>query len=186
MLPALSSISNSPLKIVFIVLGVAAIVLWWLLKRGARKTWASTSSWNSYIGGQGTLLFGFLLLGGVLAWISSYGGPHSGEVTLGKLIAYHVDPSKEVLIEELDSQNYNRITVLTQTAEPQDGAATITIYGQSTGLSRHEIGRIETVAGAWSRWEQQNSSKRLAVTIATGAGARPATRVDVFVFLSSK
>ena len=37
--------------------------MWRLLRRGVRKTPATTSSWKSYIGGQGSLLFVFLPLG---------------------------------------------------------------------------------------------------------------------------
>jgi hypothetical protein len=121
-----------------------------------------------------------------LAWISAYIGPRPGNVAQGKLVAYHVDPSKGVLIEEQDARNYRQITVLTQTAGPQDGSATITIYGESAKVARHEIGRMDTVAGAWSRWEAQNSSDHLRLTIANGAGAQPASQVDVLVFLSSE
>ncbi|MEO7143248.1 MAG: hypothetical protein ABI165_07055 [Bryobacteraceae bacterium] len=144
----------------------------------------TTSSWKSYIGGQGTILFSFLLIGGFLAWIAFYVGPHPGTVTQGKLIAYHVDPSKGVLIEDQDAQNYHHITILSQTATPSDGSAILTVYGESPNVGKHEIGRIETNASACSRWEQQNSSQHLTMTIATGAGIHPATMVDVFVFLS--
>lgn len=180
----LSSLLDSPLKIALAVLAAAVVVLAWILKRGVHRTATSTSSWKSYIGGQGTLLFGFLAIGVVLAWISSYFGSHPSRITRGKLVTYRVDPSKGVLIEEQDTQNYQHITVLAQASEPQDGSATITMYGQSTSGGKSEIGRIETATGEWTRWDEQNSSKHLTVTIATGAGAKPATVVEVFVFLS--
>jgi hypothetical protein len=187
MLSALSSIANSPLKIAFAVLCLTAVgVVAWLLKRGARKTSASTSSWKSYIGGQGTLLFGFLLLGGFLAWASSYLGPHSSKVIQGKMIEYHLDPSKGMIVEEQDVRNFSKITVITQTAAPRDGSATITIYAESTNGGKHEIGRIDATAGTWFRWDQQDSIDHLTMTVAAGSLVHPATLVDVFVFMSAE
>jgi hypothetical protein len=136
--------------------------------------------------GQGTLVAAALFAGIVLAWISSYFGPQQGQVTQGKMFEYHADPSKGIVIEQQDVQGYRHITVLTQTAAPEDGSATITIHGQSQGGGNREIGRIDTAAHMWSRWEQDNSSGHLTLSIATGADAHPATQVDLLVFLSSE
>jgi len=183
-----SALAHPPGGIVTVVLVAAVIILGAILKRGFRRTRATSSSWKSYIGGQGLLLFFFLVLGFALAWLSLYAGPnpHPGRVTQGKLVAYHVDPSKGIFVEEQDVRNCPHITVFAQTAAPQDGSATIVVYGESSKVARHEIGRMDMVAGVWSRWEIQNSSDRLTLNIATGAGAQPATMVDVLVFLSSE
>ena len=188
MLSSLSSIVNSPLKIVLVVLAVAVIVLSGLLKRAAGKTSPGTSSWKSYIKSQGMLLFVFLMIGGVLAWTSSKLGPSPDNVTTGgKLVEYrNVDPSKNVIVMQQAVQNYHHITIFAQAAAPLNSSASITIYGESTQGGKHEIGRIDATAGAWSRWERQNSSNNLTITIATGAGVSPATQVDVLVFLSSE
>lgn len=185
MFSALSSIP-SPWNIILIVLGVAGAIVFMLIRKGASGS-PSTSSWKNYIGGQGMLLFGFLLIGGVLAWLCSYVGPSQGKITRGTLIEYRdVNPSQQVLVEEQDVQNYKHVAVFAQTAEPKDASATIIIYGNVPTGEKHEIARIEAGAGSWSRWEQPNSSQHLTITISTGTSAHPATKVNVLVFLSSE
>jgi len=165
---------------------VAYIVLRIVLHKINRGLPASTSTWKSYLKGQGTLLFGFLLIGGALATVASYFGTWEGKTSKGgRLVEYRqLNPSEHVVYEEQDVENYHRIAVLARTMAPQNGSATVTIYGDLKGGGNQEMSRIESVADSWSEWTQPlNMSKHLTLKITNGGTAPGATGVDVLLYL---
>lgn len=171
--------------IVALAVIVACFALGALLRRVGQLP-ASTSTWKSYLRGQGTLLFGFLFIGGVLASVTSYFGPREGKTSKGgRVIEYRqVNPSEHVVYEEQDVENYHHITVLARTMAPQNGSATVTIYGDPKGGGKQEISRIESIADSWSRWDQpQNSSKHITLKITNGGTVPGATQIDVLLYL---
>ena len=135
--------------------------------------------------GRGTLLSGFLLLGGLVASVTSYFGPWAGtSLKGGRLIEYaELNPSEHAIYEEQNIENYRYITVLARTRAPDKGSATVTIYGDSKWVGKQEIGRIEAVADSWSRWDEQNSGKLITLRITNAGLASGATRVDVLLYL---
>jgi len=164
----------------------AYLVLRALLRNVGRKLPASTSTWKSYLRGQGTLLFGFLFIGGVLASIASYFGPWEGKTSKdGRLVEYRqLNPSEHVVYEEQDVRNYRHITVLARTMAPHNGSATVTIYGDPAGAGKQEISRIESIADSWSQWNQpRNSSKHITLKITNGGTPPGATHIDVLLYL---
>jgi hypothetical protein len=186
---AMFGISGADLKL-YTMLVLAAIVAYFLIRelfrRIGRKLPASTSTWRSYLRGQGTLLFGFLCMGGILASLTSYFGPWEGNVAKGgRLVEYRqLNPSEHVIYEEQDVRNYRRISVLARTMAPQNASTTVTIYGDPQGSGKQEINRIENVTDSWSRWDHpQNSSKHITLKITNGGTAPGATDVDVLLYL---
>lgn len=172
--------------IVALLVIVGYIVLRVFLHKVSPGLPASTSTWKSYLKGQGTLLFGFLFIGGVLAAIASYFGPWEGNISKGgRLVEYRqVNPSEHVVYEEQDVENYRRIAVLARTMAPQNGSATVTIYGDLKGGGKQEVSRIESVADSWSEWTQTfNSSKHITLKITNGGTAPGATDMDVLLYL---
>jgi hypothetical protein len=159
-----------------------------ILRKMGRKLPTSMSTWKSYLGGQGTLLFGFLIIGGVLASAASYFGPRDGKTSKGgRLIEYRqLNPSEHVVYEEQDVENYDHITVLARTTAPQNGSATVVIYGDAKGGGRQEISRIKSAADSWSQWDQQNSSKHITLKIINEGTETGATQVDVLLYLFPK
>lgn len=156
-----------------------------LLRRIDRKLPTSTSTWKSYLTGQGTLLFGFLLMGAILAAVASYFGPSEGRISKdGRLIEYRqLNPSDHAIYEEQDVTNYRAIEVLTRTTAPQNGSAALTIYADAKGGGKQEISRMESVCDSWSRWERTNSSKHITLKLTNGGTGPGATSVDVLLFL---
>jgi hypothetical protein len=182
----LSSAELKTYTIVVLAAGVAYFGLRALLRRLGRKLPPSTATWKSYLRGQGTLLFGFLLVGAVLASVTSYFGPQDGKTSKGgRLIEYRqLDPSGHVVYEEQDVENCRRIIVLAHTLAPQNGSATVTIYGDPKGGGKQEISRIESVADSWSQWNQPlNLSKHITLKITNGGTGPGATQVDVLLYL---
>jgi hypothetical protein len=171
--------------IAVLALIVAYLLLRQLVRRLNRKLPASTSTWKFYLRGQGTLLLGFLFVGGIMASVFSYFGPRGGKTSKeGRLIEYQVDPSEHVVYEEQDVENYHRITVLARTISPQNGSATVTIYDDPKGRGKQEISRMESIADSWSEWSQpQNSSKHITLKITNGGTGPGAKLIDVKVYL---
>jgi hypothetical protein len=172
--------------IVALAVIVAYFALRALFRRVGRKLPASTYTWKSYLRGQGTLLFGFLFIGAVLASVTSYFGSWEGKTSKGgRLIEYRqVNPSEHVVYEEQDVENYRHITVLTRTVAPQNGSATVTIYGDPKGGGKQEMSRLECAAESWCEWNQpQNSSKHITLKITNGGTPPGATQVDVLLYL---
>src|ERR1051325_1721866 len=104
-------VSGAELKTYTIVV-LAGIASYFAIRRFFRKIGrklpSSTSSWRSYLRGQGTLLLGFLLIGGLLASVSSRFGPWEGKTSKGgRVIEYsHLNPSEHVVYEEQDVEKY--------------------------------------------------------------------------------
>jgi hypothetical protein len=174
------------IAIVALAIIAGYIVLRIVLHKINRGLPASTATWKSYLKGQGTLLFGFLLIGGVLATVTSYFGTWEGKTSKGgRLVEYRqLNPSEHVVYEEQDVENYRRIAVLARTMAPQNGSATVTIYGDLKGGGNQEMSRIESVADSWSEWTQPlNMSKHLTLKITNGGTAPGATDIDVLLYL---
>jgi len=152
---------------------------------GPERAPASMSTWKSYLTGQGTILLGFLLAGVILALVFSYYGPWEGKTSKGgRLIEYRqVNPSEHVVYEEQDVENYRNVAVLARTTAPQNGSATITIYGDPKGGGKQEISRIESVADSWSLWTQpQNWNRHITLKVTNGGTGPGATQVDVLLY----
>ncbi len=172
----------APYAICVLITGVFLIIL---LRRGGRKT-TSTATWRSYLKGQGTLLFVFLSIGGLLASLSSYLGPEGGDTSKGgQLFEYHqLNPTERVIYEEQDVEAYHHITVLARTMAPQNSSAIVAIYGDPKGEGERKISQIEAVADSWSRWDQKkNSCKRITLKIADNGSLTGATQVDVLLYV---
>ncbi len=173
----------------FIIVALAAILIFFalreLLRKIVRKSPTSTASWKSYLGGQGSLLFGFLLLGSLLAALTSHFGPWEGKTAKGgRLVEYRqLNPSEHEVYEEQDVENFHHVTVLARTLAPQNGSATVVIYADSKGGGRQEINRIESVTDSWSRWDRQLSTKHITLKITNGGTGPGATQIDVLLYL---
>lgn len=178
--PELKTYTIFALAVILTYFGVRA-----LLRRVNRKLPASTSTWKSYLRGQGTLLFGFLLLGALLASVTSYFGPWEGKtLKSGRRVEYsQLNPSEHVIYEEQDVQNYHHLVVLARIIAPQNSTATITVYGDPKPGGKQEIDRIEAVPDSWSLWDEQNSSKHITLKITNGGTGAGATQVDVLLYL---
>jgi len=153
----------------------------------------SALTWRSYLKGQGTILFGFLFLGAALSgvsWALSYYGLGRGKVSEGgQLIEFRqLNPSEHPIYEEIDAGNYSEVAVMTKVIMPENGSATVTVYGDQDGETKGELKRIASVGAAWSRWEHENSSKHLNLIVESGAqsAAESTMQVDVLVYLSPK
>jgi hypothetical protein len=187
------NISFPTIRTILIFVGIiifALVAIKVIASRLGLKIPAEVGTWKSYLTGQGMILFVFLVLGGGLAWASSYYGPHQGKVSQGgQLIEFRqLNPSEHVLYERQNVENYSQITVLTRTISPQNGSATIIIYGDQDEENKVEIKRIESISTSWSRWDQENSNKHINLIIEPSSqqGATSATQVDVLLFLSGK
>lgn len=195
-LPDFSAVQIETYAVVAVALVEAGIAAG-IVSRRARRARASAqvfvraraqvsmSTWRSYLKGQGTLLLGFLLVGMTLALVASYYGPWEGRTAKGgRLIEYRaVNPSEHVVYEEQDVENYARVAVLARTLAPQNGSATITVYGDPKGGGKQEISRIESVGDSWSLWTQpQNLNKHITLKITNGGTGPGATQVDVLLY----
>ncbi len=174
----------------YTIIALAAVVAYFLiralLRKVGRKLPTSISTWKTYLRGQGTLLFGFLLIGVVLASITSHLGPSEGKTSKGgRVIEYRqVNPSEHVVYEEQDVEHYRHIVVYARTIAPQNGSAAITIYGDQKGGGKQEISQIDSVGDSWSQWNQPlNFSRHLTLKITNGGTGPGATQVDVLLYL---
>jgi hypothetical protein len=177
------------LKQLLILVAISVLlVLGWLFRRGFRKTFSTTSSWASYMLGHGLLMFAFLSVGIILALTGSSVAPYTSRVINGPASSYAEDPSRGPVIKQLDAKNCRHVMILAQTETPAGSDATIIVYGATPGgawpKEKHEIARIDTTPGSWSRWEHQNSDTVITIFITAGSSLNPATKVDVLVFLS--
>ncbi len=189
MLSALST------KTFIVIVVLAVLILAGLLRiffRKLGKNMPSSVSWRLYLKGQGLMLFMFLLIGGGLASFSAYFGPVQGKVSKGvQLIEFDkLNPTEHPIYEEINVENYSNITVLTRTNAPPNGSAMVAIYAdQGTAAGdKSAVKRFDSVATSWSRWDQQNSSKRisLVITPATEPNTASATEVQILVYLSPR
>jgi hypothetical protein len=170
---------------------IVVLALLWLLSKKLGKNLSSSRSWKSYLGGQGALLFIFLLLGGGLAWLSSALGPAQGKIRKGgQLIELReINPSEHPVYEDIDVEKFSEMTVMTRATAPENGSATVTIYlDQNGSAAAGQINSVDSVATSWSRWDQRNESKHLRLVVAPSnyAGAIPASKVNILVYLSPR
>lgn len=183
------------LNTTYLVLGIAAAIIVIAVLRisvrklGRRMPATAALTWRSYLKGQGTILFGFLLLGAVLScasWALSVYWP-SGKVSEGgQLIEFRqLNPREHPIYEDIDVHNYSTVIVMTKVIAPADGTATVTVYANQDGDK--EIKHIPSVGATWSRWEHENSSKHLTLIVESAPShADSAMQVDVLVYLSTK
>lgn len=124
-------------------------------------------------------------VGGLVAFVADLFGPSSGDKsTGGRVVEYpNLNPSEHVIYEEEDIQQYKRVIVSARTIMPQNGSATVVIYGDPIGGKAQEINQLEAAANSWSQWEQKRSlNKHLTLKIINGPQPG-ATNVDVFLYL---
>jgi hypothetical protein len=179
-----------------ISIGVALLLLVALLVRGffrkLGKNLPNSDPWRTYLKGQFLMLSMFLVIGGGLASLSAYFGPAQGKISKGvQLITFDkLNPTDKPIYEEINVENYSYITVLTKTTAPPNGSALITIYadqGDAT-VEKSAVKHFDSVATTWSRWDQQNSSKRISLVVAPPVqpNTASATEVQVLVYLTPK
>jgi hypothetical protein len=179
-----------------ISIGVALLLLVALLVRGffrkLGKNLPNSDPWRTYLKGQFLMLSMFLVIGGGLASLSAYFGPAQGKISKGvQLIPFDkLNPTDKPIYEEINVENYSYITVLTKTTAPPNGSALITIYadqGDAT-VEKSAVKHFDSVATTWSRWDQQNSSKRISLVVAPPVqpNTASATEVQVLVYLTPK
>ncbi|HEX4606296.1 MAG TPA: hypothetical protein VH724_20005 [Candidatus Angelobacter sp.] len=191
----MSTLKITVLAAVILVIVLIAVVI--IVKKrspqnqasgGSKKTSGSAAaSWKSYLKLQGLVLCGFLFLGAFLGWISAFFGPVKGQITSGgKLVEYrNLDLSQHPVYEDIDTENYSSIMIVTKTTVPEKGEATLVIYGDGGTSGKGEIRRLNSVANSWSRWEQANPSKHVSISIrgSEQSGVIPATQADIIVYL---
>jgi hypothetical protein len=187
------AVSTMTLIVAILVAIVVIAVLSISLRKLGRRMPKSLVTWRLYLKGQGAILFGFLFLGAALSyasWALSHYGTSRGKVSEGgQLIEFRqLNPSEHPIYEEIDVHDYPKVTLITRTVAPENGSATITVYGDQDGESKREIKRIASVGAAWARWEHENSSKHLSLIVEPAAQptANSAMQVDVLVYLSPK
>jgi hypothetical protein len=171
----------------YLAWGLVAVAILLALVRRYSKRLPTVETWTFYLKGQGALLFVFLLLGGAVAWLGSQGPPKASVREHGKLVEFRqLDPSQEPIFEDVDVENFEEITVITKTTAPPNGSATVTLFPESSGAANGQSQRIESHPGDWSRWDQQNSGKRLSFMVAPSArpGSVPANQMDVLIYLT--
>jgi hypothetical protein len=189
------AISNlSPTTLIYIA--VAAVLATGLLIRiffrKLGKNLSNSAQWRSYLKGQFLMLSMSLVLGGGLASLSAYFGPTQGKISKGvQLIEFDkLNPTDHPIYEEINVENYSTITVLTKTTAPPNGSAMVTIYADQgdAALEKSAVRHFDSVATSWSRWDQQNSSKRisLVVTPSPQPNTAAATEVQILVYLSPR
>ncbi len=192
MIRAISSLSTTNL----IYIAVAAVLVIGLLIRiffrKLGKNLSNSAQWRLYLKGQFLMLSMSLVFGGSLASLSAYFGPAQGKISKGvQLIEFDkLNPTDHPIYEEINVENYSTITVLTKTTAPPNGSALVTIYadqGDAT-IEKSAVKHFDSVATSWSRWDQQNSSKRisLVVTPSTQPNTAAATEVQVLVYLTPR
>ncbi len=192
MIRAISSLSTTNL----IYIAVAAVLVIGLLIRiffrKLVKNLSNSAQWRLYLKGQFLMLSMSLVFGGSLASLSAYFGPAQGKISKGvQLIEFDkLNPTDHPIYEEINVENYSTITVLTKTTAPPNGSALVTIYadqGDAT-IEKSAVKHFDSVATSWSRWDQQNSSKRisLVVTPSTQPNTAAATEVQVLVYLTPR
>ncbi len=179
-----------------IYIAIAVVVLGVILVKGffrkLGKNLPNSDPWRMYLKGQFLMLFMFLVIGGGLASLSAYFGPAQGKISKGvELIPFDkLNPNDHPIFEEINVENYSYITVLTKTTAPPNGSALVTIYadqGDAT-VEKSAVKHFDSIATTWSRWDQQNSSKRisLVVTPPTQPNTASATEVQVLVYLTPR
>jgi len=179
-----------------IYIAVAAVLVIGLLIRiffrKLVKNLSNSAQWRLYLKGQFLMLSMSLVFGGSLASLSAYFGPAQGKISKGvQLIEFDkLNPTDHPIYEEINVENYSTITVLTKTTAPPNGSALVTIYadqGDAT-IEKSAVKHFDSVATSWSRWDQQNSSKRisLVVTPSTQPNTAAATEVQVLVYLTPR
>ena len=139
---------------------------------------------------QGLWLFGCLLGGALVAYASYALGPYRAQVSNGGQLKEfrQINLGDHPVFEDIDVENYARITIFTETLEPPNGTATVTIYNDQGGGRRSQMRDIESTANAWSRWDTRNSGKRISIVASAPAqpGLVAATKLDILVYLSPK
>ena len=176
--------------IIFLATLLLALLIWFLFDKLRRNLGSSSITWAEYLRGQGAVLCLCLIVGGGLAWLSFIYGPYPGRSSKGgQLLKFeNLDPSQHSLYEDIDVESYAEVTILTRVESPANGSAMVTLYLDHGGAGKSEIGHLDCEAAAWSRWDQAIAGKRLSLVVGppAGAGAVPATQVDILVYLSRK
>ena len=203
-MPIISAMSTKTFIAIVVLLVLVLLALLRIFFRKLGKNLPGSVSWRQYLKDQGLVLFMFLLkrqglvlfmfllIGGGLASFSAYFGPVQGKVSKGvQLIEFDkLNPTEHPIYEEINVENYSNITVFTRTNAPPNGSAMVAIYAdqRTAAADKSAVKRFDSVATSWSRWDQQNSSKRisLVVTPATEPNTASATEVQILVYLSPR
>lgn len=189
---AISSLSTTTLISIAVLVVLVSLILIKGFFRKLGKNLPNSSMWRSYLKGQFLMLFMSLVIGGAFASLSAYFGPAQGKTSLGvQLIQFDkLNPTDHPIYEEINVENYSAITVLTKTSAPPNGSALVTIYADqgSAAMEKSAVKRFDSVATSWSRWDQQNSSKRISLVITppTQSNTASATEVEILVYLTPK
>jgi len=147
---------------------------------------ASAITWQSYLQGQGTLLFAFLLLGAGLGWVSvNYGSGHGHAIEDGKLIEYRqVNVGDHPIYEDIDMKGYNHLSMFAKVLAPQAAKLSIRVIPDASMSSEQSI-LFESTDSSWSRLEERVLAPQIMLIIgSTPSSTTKATQADILVFLS--
>jgi len=191
-MPKVNSWLTLVIAIVLLLL-VAYLMLRKFFRRLGKKLPDNAITWRQYLRGQGTLLFVFLLLGGVVSWgswgVAHFGPGLSSVDDSGSLTEYRdLNPSEHPIFEDLNAKEYQRITVMTRTTAPENALAVVVIYDGQDEKTKGEIKRIDSTASTWSRWDYSNANRNLSLVIDSSkqSDGLKATKMDVLIYLSKK
>jgi hypothetical protein len=184
-----SQLFASPLN-VFLLLLLVISFFWRKIRKFGRSKPDSINSWWDYLRGQFLFLATSLVVGIGWACITFGFGPAHGKTSEGmQIIDYGVlELTDTLVLEEADVEHFSRVSVMAKTLKPENGSATVILYGDAQDGHKPEIGRIKTVASSWNRWDQSNTGKRLSIVVGdpSAPAAVPATQIHLLVSLSPK
>jgi hypothetical protein len=151
---------------------------------------ASAATWKSFLRGQGTILFAFLLFGAALGWVSiRFFGEQTSQVKYQvQLVEYRqLNIAAQPVYEYLDSGGYTQLTIYAKATDPQASTVSIRVIAgdEKTGTQGSMV--FQGTDSAWSRLDEKISAQHLTLIIGDGStGTTKATQADVLVFLSKQ
>lgn len=149
---------------------------------------ASTITWMPFLRGQGAILFGFLVMGGALGWLSTIYGLGGSQVTTdGKLIEFRqVDIGEHPVYEEIDVEGYHHLSAFATALAPPASKISIRVIPHESQSGGQGVA-FESGDSSWTKLEETISAKRVTMVI---EGLQPVAaksgKADVIVFLSKQ
>jgi hypothetical protein len=147
---------------------------------------ATAKTWQSYLRGQGTILFFFLLLGAALGWLSVYVAPeHSVIQRDTRLTEFRkLALSDQPVYEDVVTNGYGHLTIFAKTLAPDGSKARIRILSDKGDAAGPSNTVFDLDSTGWSRLDEKTSADHLTLVITTDAAATRATEADILISLS--
>jgi hypothetical protein len=169
------------------VFAVSAAVLGAVYLRRLYADGKAATTWLEFYAGPGALQTSWLAAGMLVAALGGIAGPWGEEATSGAtVIPWQADASKQpaFMTDYVDVSRYQYIGVLSRVEAPNDGTASIVIYGIDQGGNAGVVRRLPTHAGDWSLWQARNSLHRVRIGVDRPDGAGTvATKVGITLVL---